>query len=53
MQLNLQHVWLQWDSATNSADDMIESLTLLYNRARQAGITSELLDIVGGANALD
>ncbi len=41
------------DSATNSADDMIGSLTLLYNRARQAGITSELLDIVGGANALD
>lgn len=40
------------DSATNSADEMIDSLTLLYNRARQAGITAELLDIVGGANAL-
>ncbi len=40
------------DSATNAADDMIDSLTLLYNRARQAGITAELLDIVGGANAL-
>ncbi len=41
------------DSATNSADEMIDSLTLLYNRARQAGITSELIDIVGGANALE
>ncbi len=40
------------DSATNSAEEMIDSLTLLYNRARQAGITAELLDIVGGANAL-
>ena len=41
------------DSATSSADDMIDSLTLIYNRARQASITLELLDIVGGANALD
>lgn len=40
------------DNATNSADEMIGSLTLLYNRARQAGITNELLDIIGGANAL-
>lgn len=40
------------DSATNSADEMIELLSLEYNRARQAGITGELLDIVGGANAL-
>ena len=41
------------DSATNSAEEMIDSLTLLYNRARQAGITAELLDIIGGANALE
>lgn len=40
------------DNATNSAEDMIESLTLEFNRARQAGITAELLDIIGGANAL-
>ncbi len=40
------------DSATNNADEMIGKLTLDYNRARQAGITGELLDIVGGANAL-
>ncbi len=39
-------------SATDSATDMISSLTLLYNNARQAGITRELLDIVGGAEAL-
>ena len=31
---------------------MIESLTLLYNRTRQAAITKELLEIVGGAQAL-
>jgi F-type H+-transporting ATPase subunit gamma len=40
------------DNATNNAEDMIDRLTMEYNRARQAGITSELLDIVGGANAL-
>jgi len=41
------------DNATNNAEDMIGSLTLTYNRARQAGITGDLLDIVGGANALN
>ena len=40
------------DNATSSAEEMIDNLTLLYNRARQAGITNELLDIIGGANAL-
>lgn len=40
------------DNATNNAEEMIDSLTLEYNRARQSGITSELLDIIGGANAL-
>ncbi len=40
------------DNATNNAGDMIDSLTLDYNRARQTGITAELLDIVGGANAM-
>ncbi len=39
-------------NATDSATDLISSLTLLYNNARQAGITKELLDIVGGAEAL-
>lgn len=40
------------DSATRNAKDMISSLTLGYNRVRQAGITKELMEIVGGAEAL-
>jgi len=40
------------DSATNNAVDMISRLTLEMNRARQAQITRELMDIVGGAEAL-
>ena len=40
------------DAATNNASDMISSLTLDMNRARQAQITKELMDIVGGAEAL-
>jgi F-type H+-transporting ATPase subunit gamma len=40
------------DSATNNATDMIARLTLEMNRARQAQITKELMDIVGGAEAL-
>jgi F-type H+-transporting ATPase subunit gamma len=40
------------DAATNNAADMISSLTLDMNRARQAQITRELMDIVGGAEAL-
>jgi F-type H+-transporting ATPase subunit gamma len=40
------------DKATKNADDMISHLTLEYNKARQSAITSELLDIVGGAEAL-
>jgi F-type H+-transporting ATPase subunit gamma len=41
------------DAATKNAGDMIESLTQLYNRTRQAGITKELLEIVSGAQALE
>lgn len=40
------------DSATNNASDMIDRLTLQYNRARQAAITTELMEIIGGAEAL-
>ncbi|PKM95316.1 MAG: ATP synthase F1 subunit gamma [Firmicutes bacterium HGW-Firmicutes-1] len=40
------------DSATNNANDMIDKLALQYNRARQASITQELSEIVGGAEAL-
>ncbi|MEO7794812.1 MAG: ATP synthase F1 subunit gamma [Thermoanaerobaculia bacterium] len=39
-------------AATEASDDMIKTLTRQYNRARQTHITMELLDIVGGANAL-
>jgi F-type H+-transporting ATPase subunit gamma len=40
------------DNATQACNDMIENLTLAYNKARQASITAELMDIVGGAEAL-
>jgi F-type H+-transporting ATPase subunit gamma len=40
------------DNATRSADDMLKKLTLNYNKARQAAITTDLLDIVNGAEAL-
>lgn len=39
-------------AATKNAGEMIDALTLQYNKARQAAITKELLDIVGGAEAL-
>ncbi len=40
-------------SATDNANDMIDVLNILYNRARQASITQEITEIVGGANALE
>ncbi len=40
------------DNATTACKDIIANLTKLYNKARQSGITSELMDIVGGAEAL-
>lgn len=39
------------ESATDNADAMTESLSLLYNRARQASITTEIIDIVSGASS--
>ena len=39
-------------SATENADDLIKSLTTQYNRARQGRITSELMDVIGGVEAL-
>ena len=39
-------------AATDNATDMIDRLTLQYNRARQAAITTELMEIIGGAEAL-
>ena len=40
------------DNASKACNDMIDELTLLYNKARQAAITADLMDIVGGAEAL-
>ena len=40
------------DSATSNATDMIDSLTLVMNRARQAKITKEIIEIVSGAAAM-
>ncbi len=40
------------DNATNACKDIVDSLTIVYNKARQAAITAELMDIVGGAEAL-
>lgn len=40
------------DNATNNCDEMIDTLTLRFNKARQAAITAELMDIVGGTEAL-
>lgn len=40
------------DNATRNCDEMVNALTLLYNKTRQAAITTELIDIVGGVEAL-
>ena len=40
------------DNATRNAGEMIDSLTLTFNRTRQAAITTELVEIVSGAEAL-
>ena len=40
------------DNATRNAGDMIERLTIVYNRSRQAAITKELIEIISGAEAL-
>ena len=41
------------ENASKNAGEMIDSLTLQYNRARQARITTELIEIISGASALD
>ena len=41
------------DSATSNAEEMIEDLSLKYNRARQGSITQELTEIIAGANAIE
>ena len=41
------------ENATDAANEMIDELQLSFNKARQASITSDLLDIIGGAEALN
>ncbi|CAM9360984.1 unnamed protein product [Discosporangium mesarthrocarpum] len=41
------------ENASKNAGEMIDSLTLIYNRARQSRITTELIEIISGASALD
>jgi F-type H+-transporting ATPase subunit gamma len=39
-------------SATDNAEELIKTLSILANKVRQAGITTEIMEIVGGAEAL-
>ena len=41
------------DAATSNGEDMMESLELQYNRARQGSITQELTEIIAGAEAVE
>ena len=41
------------ENASKNAKEMIDSLTLIYNRARQSRITTELIEIISGASALE
>jgi F-type H+-transporting ATPase subunit gamma len=41
------------DSSTKNANEMLNKLTLTYNRSRQAAITTELIEIISGAAALE
>jgi F-type H+-transporting ATPase subunit gamma len=43
---------LAMKNATNNAKELIENLQLLYNKARQAAITQEIAEIIGGAEAV-
>ena len=40
------------DNATRNAGDLVKSLTIVYNRSRQAAITKELIEIISGAESL-
>jgi F-type H+-transporting ATPase subunit gamma len=39
-------------AATDNADELIENLNRIYNQARQAEITTEIMEVIGGAEAL-
>jgi len=47
------HVWLQWKMQRKTAGEMIDRYVLYYNKARQASITMELLDIVNCSEAIN
>ena len=40
------------NNATRNCKELVQDLTLIYNKARQAAITAELMDIIGGAEAV-
>ena len=40
-------------NATDNANELVQDLTLAYNKARQAAITTQILEVVSGANALE
>jgi len=42
----------EMNNASQNASDLMKSLTLSYNKARQASITQQILEVVSGANAL-
>jgi F-type H+-transporting ATPase subunit gamma len=48
----MKRTYTKTSLATKNAGEMIEDLSLRYNRARQASITKELMEIIGGAEAL-
>ena len=45
-------MFVRTELTTDNAKDLADNLTLQYNKARQAAITTEILEIVGGAEAL-
>ena len=52
MQGNRGQEWPQWTTQPETAGEMIDSLTLKYNRTRQAFITKELIEIISGAESI-
>lgn len=48
----MRHVELQWENATDNAEELTEQLLLKYNQARQTAITNEVSEIVAGDSAI-
>ena len=49
----MPRAWSRWKPRRKNASDVIDKLTLLMNRVRQASITREIIEIVSGASALE